>query len=79
MEARQTHHAREFYQVTSIEHVDAKLIYTPPDLDVPRLEKRIPLQRIGKPEEIADAALFLAKNQYAHNCVINIDGGLSAM
>ncbi|KAF2797593.1 NAD(P)-binding protein [Melanomma pulvis-pyrius CBS 109.77] len=49
------------------------------DLDVPRLEKRIPLQRIGKPEEIADAVLFLAKNQYAHNCVINIDGGLSAM
>ncbi|KAF2704569.1 NAD(P)-binding protein, partial [Pleomassaria siparia CBS 279.74] len=38
----------------------------------------IPLRRFGKPEEVADAALFLANNQYAHNCVINIDGGLSA-
>jgi NAD(P)-dependent dehydrogenase (short-subunit alcohol dehydrogenase family) len=39
---------------------------------------RIPMGRFGKPEEIADAAMFLVKNQYAHNCVLNLDGGLSA-
>jgi NAD(P)-dependent dehydrogenase (short-subunit alcohol dehydrogenase family) len=40
---------------------------------------QIPLKRFGTPEEIADAAVFLASNQYANNCVLNLDGGLSAM
>ncbi|KAL2068867.1 hypothetical protein VTL71DRAFT_15205 [Oculimacula yallundae] len=39
----------------------------------------IPLKRFGQASEIADAAVFLAKNQYANNCVLNLDGGLSAM
>ncbi|EQL34862.1 hypothetical protein BDFG_03307 [Blastomyces dermatitidis ATCC 26199] len=39
----------------------------------------IPLHRFGTPEEVADAAVFLATNQYANNCVLNLDGGLSAM
>jgi len=38
----------------------------------------IPLRRFGKPSEIAEAALFLATNEYANNCVLNLDGGLSA-
>ncbi|MCJ1486198.1 hypothetical protein MMC06_006374 [Schaereria dolodes] len=38
----------------------------------------IPQKRFGKPEEVADAALFLATNAYANNCILNIDGGLSA-
>ncbi|KAI9821916.1 MAG: hypothetical protein M1827_002498 [Pycnora praestabilis] len=38
----------------------------------------IPMRRFGKDEEIANAALFLAKNPYANNCVLNLDGGLSA-
>jgi len=39
----------------------------------------IPLKRFGKPSEIADAAVFLAANTYANNCVLNLDGGLSAI
>ena len=39
----------------------------------------IPLKRFGEASEIADAALFLATNKYANNCVLNLDGGLSAM
>ncbi|KAI0830439.1 NAD(P)-binding protein [Hypoxylon sp. FL0890] len=42
------------------------------------LSALIPMGRMGLAEEVADAALFLAKNSYAHNCVLNIDGGLSA-
>lgn len=38
----------------------------------------IPLKRFGEPSEIADAAVFLATNKYANNCVLNLDGGLSA-
>ncbi len=39
---------------------------------------RIPLKRLGRAEEVADAALFLLKNEYANNCVLTLDGGLSA-
>ncbi len=49
------------------------------DLNSSQLKERIPLKRFGRSEEIADAALFLAENQYAHNCVLNLDGGLSAV
>lgn len=40
---------------------------------------RIPSGRFGSVDEVADAALFLATNAYANNCVINLDGGLSAV
>ncbi|KAF2680005.1 NAD(P)-binding protein [Lentithecium fluviatile CBS 122367] len=49
------------------------------DLNKSELIRRIPLGRLGKPTEVAQAALFLAQNEYAHNCVINLDGGLSAV
>ncbi|KAH8727689.1 3-oxoacyl-reductase [Phaeosphaeriaceae sp. PMI808] len=49
------------------------------DLDESFLLRSIPLQRLGQPDEIAHAALFLAENQYAHNCTVNLDGGLSAI
>ncbi|KAG4421795.1 hypothetical protein IFR04_005045 [Cadophora malorum] len=39
----------------------------------------IPLKRFGQASEIADAAIFLARNKYANNCVLNLDGGLSAI
>ncbi|KAI1427966.1 hypothetical protein F5Y12DRAFT_99349 [Xylaria sp. FL1777] len=42
------------------------------------LAKLIPMGRLGFPREVAEAALFLANNTYANNCVLNIDGGLSA-
>ena len=44
-----------------------------------RLMENIPLRRFGDPHEIADAAVFLAQNEYANNCVLNLDGGLSAV
>ncbi|KAK1772285.1 hypothetical protein QBC33DRAFT_574920 [Phialemonium atrogriseum] len=42
------------------------------------LKDRIPLRRFGHVDEVADAAAFLAKNPYASNCILNLDGGLSA-
>ncbi|EPE25754.1 NAD(P)-binding Rossmann-fold containing protein [Glarea lozoyensis ATCC 20868] len=39
----------------------------------------IPLKRFGEASDIADAAVFLATNKYANNCVLNLDGGLSAV
>jgi NAD(P)-dependent dehydrogenase (short-subunit alcohol dehydrogenase family) len=43
------------------------------------LKESIPLKRFGDPQEVADAAVFLAHNEYANNCVLNLDGGLSAL
>lgn len=43
------------------------------------LKSKIPLGRFGTADEVADAALFLVTNQYASNCVLNLDGGLSAV
>ncbi|KAI6784290.1 uncharacterized protein J7T54_004836 [Emericellopsis cladophorae] len=48
-----------------------------PDLKEQYL-KRIPARRVAAPEEVADAAVFLAANSYANNCILNLDGGLSA-
>lgn len=45
-------------------------------------EKRlaeIPAGRFGTPGEVADAVMFLLGNEYANNCVLNLDGGLSAV
>lgn len=36
----------------------------------------IPLKRFGKAEEVAEVAVFLAKNRYITGQVINIDGGM---
>lgn len=47
--------------------------------DTTRLKESIPLRRFGGPGEVADAAVFLAQNEYANNCVLNLDGGLSAV
>lgn len=47
--------------------------------DAARLKESIPLRRFGDPREVADAAVFLVRNEYANNCVLNLDGGLSAV
>ncbi|CAI0649176.1 unnamed protein product [Colletotrichum noveboracense] len=56
-----------------------KLDFRNPTMSREPLEKRIPLGRLGRPDEVADAAVFLAQNTYANNCVLNLDGGLSAV
>ncbi|KAI1819020.1 NAD(P)-binding protein [Xylaria intraflava] len=42
------------------------------------IQALIPMRRLGLVGDVAEAAAFLAKNSYAHNCVLRIDGGLSA-
>ncbi|KAK4179472.1 putative 3-oxoacyl-reductase [Triangularia setosa] len=56
-------------------------VYTPMTQNMANYDKlvnAIPLQRFGTPDEVADAASFIAKNHYANNCILNLDGGLSA-
>lgn len=39
-------------------------------------KKRIPLQRFGKPEEIAHSAVYIMENDYFHGRILEVDGGL---
>lgn len=47
------------------------------DLHDSPLAAAIPLGRIGKPEEVADAVAFLAKADYITGEVIRVDGGIA--
>jgi 3-oxoacyl-[acyl-carrier protein] reductase len=55
-----------------------------PYLDDPQarkvLEERLPLARIGEPEDIANAALFLASDEanWITGTILNVDGGKTA-
>ena len=42
-----------------------------------QLLNQIPLKRLGNPEEVAQAALFLAQNDYVTGQVIVVDGGMT--
>lgn len=40
-------------------------------------ERKIPLKRLAEPSEIADAILFVIKNDYFHGKILDIDGGIN--
>jgi 3-oxoacyl-[acyl-carrier protein] reductase len=44
--------------------------------DPEQLRQQVPLQRLGRPEEVADLALAILRNPYLTNQVISIDGGM---
>lgn len=50
-----------------------------PDKIKERFVKRISLQRLGKPQEVAEVILFLAsdKSSYINGASIEVTGGLS--
>ena len=45
--------------------------------DRPEILDAIPMGRMGKPEEIADLAMFLSEADYITGEVIRIDGGMA--
>lgn len=53
---------------------------TPHNPEIPFMEKRTPLQRLGEPEEVAGLCHFLASDEasYITGQTISIDGGLTA-
>ena len=57
-------------------------IETPLTKDYPGKEafsRRVPARRVGNPEDIGDAVLFLMKNSYVTGTTLLVDGGFSLM
>ncbi len=52
-------------------------VLLPEGVDADRLAKRIPLGRIGSPEDVARAVLFLAKEPFITGEILTVDGGRS--
>jgi pteridine reductase len=52
-------------------------VLPPAEMDPDRLAKRIPLGRIGAPEDVARAVLFLAKEPFLTGEILTVDGGRS--
>jgi len=50
---------------------------TPPEFIRHSIDNRIPLHRVGRPEDVAQAVLYLIKNDYVTGEVVMVDGGLT--
>ena len=50
--------------------------YIMSESNLKKVINEVPLRRLGRPEEIADAILFAIKNDYLNAKVIEVDGGL---
>ncbi len=70
--------ALQFAPAMRVNGVAPGLILPPPDRDpegFERLASTNPLKRVGSPEDIAEAVLFLLKNDFVTGQVLYIDGG----
>ncbi len=38
---------------------------------------KTPLERVGRPDEIADAVLFLVRNEFTTGTILVVDGGIT--
>ncbi|MFZ6646023.1 3-oxoacyl-ACP reductase FabG [Undibacterium sp. TJN25] len=59
--------------------IDTPILSTVPQDVLQQMRDKVPLRRLGKPEEIADIYAFLASNEasYINGAVIEVSGGLT--
>jgi len=60
----------------TVNNVAPALIATDMARDPENLRKRIPMDRLGRPEEVAEAVVFLLKNDFMTGQTIHVNGGL---
>ena len=73
--ARKEDQAKQIALTQSVLYIALGGIPIPQDV-LNEFLKNIPEKRLGKPEEIAKAVIFLLKNDYITGQVIVVDGGL---
>jgi len=47
-----------------------------PEKILSKIKSRIPLSRLGKPDEIGHTAIYILENDYFTGRVLEVDGGL---
>ena len=59
--------------------IETPILATIPDKVLDELRQRVPLHRLGRPEEIASVYAFLASDDasYINGAVIEVSGGMS--
>lgn len=59
--------------------IATEMVKKMPENVLKSMEEKVPLGRLGKPEEIADAYLFLSSDEasYINGAVISVDGGIT--
>ena len=59
--------------------IETPILSTIPDKVVAEMQQRVPLRRLGRPEEIASVYAFLASDDasYVNGAVIEVSGGMS--
>ena len=59
--------------------IETPMVATVPDKVLDALREQVPLQRLGKPEEIAAAYAFLASDEasYVNGAVLEVSGGMT--
>ena len=55
---------------------DTKMVANVPQKILDRIKAKIPLGRLGKPEEIGHTVIYILENDYFTGRVLEIDGGL---
>ena len=53
-----------------------KMVAKVPEKILDRIKAKIPLRRLGKPEEIGHTAIYILENDYFTGRVLEVDGGL---
>ena len=58
--------------------IETSMVESVPEKVLNQLKQTIPLQRLGKPEDIANAYLYLASDEanYVNGTVLHVDGGI---
>jgi 3-oxoacyl-[acyl-carrier protein] reductase len=59
--------------------IQTPILSTIPEKVIKEMEERVPLHRLGKPEEIANVYAFLASDEasYVNGIVIEVAGGMT--
>ncbi len=59
--------------------IETPILATIPDKVMQQMKQNVPLQRLGRPEEVANVYAFLASDEasYVNGAVIEVSGGMS--
>jgi NAD(P)-dependent dehydrogenase (short-subunit alcohol dehydrogenase family) len=74
--------ALEFAPRIRVNGVSPGLILPPAGMDfsyVEKLTEKVPLRKYGKPQDIADAVVFLAASEFITGQIVYVDGGRNAL